>query len=324
MVTRMREGRRRAALGPMGIALAVPALMGLQGMLAMAGETDGATLAVSVVQGDVSPLHRWGRRGIAESLIRYGSLTDQAVAERPDLILWPETAIPTVLESQGLAARRRGLQRRAREQWQVPVLFGLAERGEGERLYNAAAVLRPDGSIEMGYRKRRLVPFGEIRPDVPLMRDIPLVLPGPELTPGAGGPPFPIGEHRAGVLICFEDLFPREALARAREADLLVAITNDGWFSASGRSQHLGVTVLRAIETGRPIARAASTGVSALIDARGRVLAELPAGRGVTRAALTPRTATTLYARAPDALPLGSVLFSVACLAHLAMRRRSS
>jgi apolipoprotein N-acyltransferase len=138
---------------------------------------------------------------------------------------------------------------------------------------------------------------------------------------GDGGPPFAIAGARVGVLICFEDVFADEALARARDAELLAVITNDGFFARSGVEQHLQITVLRAVETGRSIARAGNTGVSALIDPRGRVVRRAPPGPQVAVGALARSTARTPYSRAPDAVPMAALAAALAALAVELVRR---
>jgi apolipoprotein N-acyltransferase len=191
----------------------------------------------------------------------------------------------------------------------------------GATFFNTAFVLGP-AMVRAGvYRKRRLVPFGEYDP-------LPFgggrILPGPELVAGEGGAPFAISGASVGVLICFEDVFPEEALARARDADVLAVITNDGWLDAAGRRQHLDIAIVRAIESRRPIARAASTGISAIVDAWGRIVVSREEGSGHAIGIVRPHHEVSVYARAPDAIPILAVIVAVASLVQLALARKST
>jgi apolipoprotein N-acyltransferase len=225
-----------------------------------------------------------------------------AAAGGAALVVLPESALPAPPDDEQLRALAR---------FGVPLVVGAPEPADRGRFYNGALLVRTDGTRAPPYRKRRLVPFAESA-----VASLSRVLPGPEVAPGGGGAPFEVAGAHVGVLVCFESLFADEALARARDADLLAVITNDAWIGPSGAAQHLEVAVLRAIETGRPMAHAANRGVSALIDRRGRVLARTDAP-GHAIAALEPSRATTLYARAPDLFPLLLLFASLATLARV-------
>lgn len=313
----LRRRAWRAAARPLVCAAALPAALAIHGAVVLSMEVESSgELRVAVVQADVSPLDKWSSDGIYISLKRYVELTQRAVAEGPELVVWPETAVPTPLdEGVGRAVRARGLRRRVEQHWRVPLLFGVTERNPDApgKFWNSAVLFRPDGARLPHYRKRRLVPFGEYRPS--LFSFVPLFVSGPEYVHGRGGPPFEVGGARVGVLICFEDVFPEEAIARADDADFLVVITNDGYFADAGLSQHLDIAVLRAVETGRSIARAANTGISVLIDPRGRIRATAPAGQSFAVGALPISRSRTVFASAPDLFPMLALAALLSALA---------
>jgi hypothetical protein len=139
-----------------------------------------------------------------------------------------------------------------------------------------------DGVLQGTYAKRRLVPFGEAG-----------------VTPGSGSAPIPTRAGSLGIAICYESAFAEIAReATGPGAGPLVFLTNDGWFGRSvGPAQHAAYTPLRAVETGRPVARAANTGVSMIVDPLGRVLARLPLDREGWLVAWVPAALPTVYMR---------------------------
>jgi apolipoprotein N-acyltransferase len=234
---------------------------------------------VGLVQGDVAPELHWRRASAGRVLRRHLSLTDELLrgaAPAPALVVWPESAVQTAPDdpSLGLALRGAGAGR-------VPVLLGAPRREEREgapRHFNSALLVRPDGALEH-YDKRRLLPFSETRPlgalaALATSRDLE---PG-AFTPGAGPGLFSVGELRAGVLICMEALYPelaREAVVLGARA--LVVLSNDAWYRGrGGAAQHFAPVVYRAIETGVPVLRAATSGITAVVAPDGRVVARLP------------------------------------------------
>ncbi len=293
--------RRRALAGLMATVASVGALAVLG--VVVPGPTIVGSLRLAVVNAAIDPREKWTESGIWVAMTRHSSLTDSIVTQKPALILWPETAIPTPLEARGstLAIRTRALERRVAEVWRAPLLLGVpAIASESPEAYwNAVALVPPEGGTTIVHRKRHLVPFGEYSPHPSLAR----VLPGPEFMPGDGGPATSIAGARVGILICFDDVIPHEAQERAADADILAAVTNDAWFGEAGAAQHYAIAVLRAIETRRSIARAANGGVSGAIDPSGRTIATAPRGPAALVVEVPRASGTTLYARAPDAIP---------------------
>lgn len=187
------------------------------------------------------------------------------------------------------------------------------------RAYNSIYVIDHDGSILSVYDKVHLVPFGEFLPFQDVLERLGLM----QLTKLPGG--FIAGDRRRVLnapraprflpLICYEIIFPGEAVPPGERPGWLVNLTNDGWFGlSSGPYQHLQQARVRAIEEGLPLVRAANTGVSAVIDPMGRIVNSLPLGtEGVLDAVLPRSISPPLYLRTGDAtvgliLALGLVI----------------
>lgn len=222
-------------------------------------------------------------------------------------ILWPENAAPLVSEyPEALSAIGEALPHNA------VLVTGTVRREEraGKTLYfNSIAEIAPasPGRTVAGYYdKHHLVPFGEYLPLQGFLRAVGLAQlapyddgftpgAGPSVMQGAGGPAF-------SPLICYEAIFPGEIYPKDARPEWLVAVTNDAWFGdTSGPRQHLDQAKLRAIESGLPMARSANTGVSALIDARGRLVGRVRLYReGRIDAPLPRALPLTLYTRIGD------------------------
>lgn len=217
-----------------------------------------------------------------------------------DLVVWPETALPPG------DARSRGAVQRWVDARRVPLLTGAIEASADGRPYNAALLVRPDGN-ESVYRKRRLVPFAEHVPFQdrwPWVRRLAVPSGGvPGYARGERSEPVEIRTARLGVLICFETLFDDAARLYARRgADVIVAITQDGWWGDSfGYEQHLAFTRLRAIETGRPLVQVSVSGLSAVVGPDGAILDRIGWMERRSATAIVPvAPRRTFYRRAGD------------------------
>ncbi len=193
-----------------------------------------------------------------------------------DLIVWPETAVPWLLDRTGTLFREMTEASRG-----VPVALGI-QRADGQRYFNSLAVIDGTGSVTHVYDKWHLVPFGEYIPAGDLLAGIGIrafaAREGNGYSAGPGPRVLDLG--RAGrvlPLICYEAVFPQGLMTLPDRADWILQVTNDGWFGdLSGPYQHLAQARLRAVEQGLPLLRTANTGITAVIDARGQVLASLP------------------------------------------------
>ena len=243
----------------------------------------------------------------------------------PDLTIWPETAVPWLLNGaepilRDIAAAAGGR----------PVAFGIVRR-EGARIYNSLVVTGAAGEVAALYDKHHLTPFGEYLPFDDWFARFGLhglaASEGGAFSPGPGPRVLDLGPAgRVLPLICYEAIFPQH-LTAAERPDWLMQITNDAWFgTVSGPYQHLAQARLRAVEQGLPLVRAANTGVSAVIDAKGRLRAALPLGAaGHLDAALPGALPPTPFARAGEApARVALALLALAALALGPVRRRLS
>jgi apolipoprotein N-acyltransferase len=238
---------------------------------------------VAVIQGNIDQRIKSEQGAHAEWVLRaYNPATVAADAAGADLIIWPEAAFPQPLITGTASVAKRGL---AKSEYRAHLLVGVdifnpANLRSGSE--NAAFVVKPDLKVAYKYVKYHLVPFGEyVLFDLDKYLPISNVVPG-TFTRGTELRPIEIplaGDGRSGrsmkigIEICFDAIFPEISRTYAnRGANLLVNITNDAWYGySSAPFQFLRMVAMRGIETGRPVARAANTGISAFIDPLGRI-----------------------------------------------------
>ncbi len=198
-------------------------------------------------------------------------LRDTAAAPRPKLIVWPETSVDVLLEW-----ATPELQAAADAAANVPLILGINRGAEG-RYYNAMALVGPSGIVVSLYDKNHLVPFGEYLPAGDYLARFGLhglaASEGDGFSAGQARDLITIpGVGRALPLICYEGVFAAEVNAAPERPDFMLLITNDAWFGlTAGPQQHLAQARLRAIEQGVPMVRVANTGISAMIDGKGRI-----------------------------------------------------
>ncbi|MEP3441848.1 MAG: apolipoprotein N-acyltransferase [Sulfitobacter sp.] len=233
--------------------------------------------------------------------LEFTAAPPSAGLDAPALIVWPETAIPWTLSYAGdvlpqISAAAGG----------TPVVLGV-QRNEGERFYNSLVTLGPQGTVEQMYDKHHLVPFGEYVPLGDFMARFGIYGLAPQYGSGfSAGPGAQLMDFgalgRALPLICYEAVFAHDVNAAPARPDFIIHATNDAWFGKdAGPQQHLAQARMRAIEQGLPVARAANTGISAMIDPHGRVLDHLGLGQaGYVDAVLPAPLAPTLYSRTGD------------------------
>ena len=270
---------RLRALLP-GIALEISAAVVLAailislGALRLAHAPRAETYPAAALQPDIAQYQKWDADFARSIIERTTKLCSDArgVSPSPKLIVWPESALPGPLEEEPLRSYAAAMAR-GTGAWQI---IG-SEREDGGKNFVSAYLVDPSGNIAGVYDKRQLVPFGEAVPLHDFLGKFihPLAHLG-GFEPGTDRPRLMnAGGYKVGVGICYESIFPYLWRGYGKvDADLLVNITNDGWYlNTAAPYQHLTASVFRAAENGRPLLRAANTGVSALIDGYGRVIA---------------------------------------------------
>jgi len=227
-------------------------------------------------------------------------------AEPVDLVIWPESAVTELMENAGPA-----FDIMSDVAGGAPLITGVQRRSAQQIYHNSFVVLGRGGVVEGVYDKQHLVPFGEYIPGGELAARIGIrglaATEGGGFTAGAGETLLTVpGIGRIRPLICYEAIFPEEVRTREERPDLMVIITNDGWFGTGpGPIQHLAHARLRAIEFGLPVLRSANSGVSAVINGYGQVTAQIGLeATGGLDAAIPAPLPPTLYARSGDALIL--------------------
>lgn len=327
----IREPRRRAArLGMFAVLLLCISHLGYGAWrLSRPLDTRPETLEVALVQGNIDQARKWDPAYRQRHVDRYLQLSRQAAREAAlDLLIWPEAATPFYLQEESPAAVRV---KQVPADLDTALLVGSPAYqigGDGTRRYtNSAFLLRGDGVLQRS-DKIHLVPFGEYVPLGDWLSFIDKLVVGVgDFLPGEVHP-LSLDGHRLGVLICYEAIFADLARDYVRNgAGLLVNLTNDAWFgNSSAPYQHLSMSRFRAIENRIWLARAANTGISALIAPSGRVTQGTAL---LTPAAVTGRVGlgaqTTFYTRYGDLfaqLCLTASLLLVLALA-LVSRRRS-
>lgn len=276
-----------------------------------------------LVQPDADQALKWDPLWAAEFYDRLLNLSGgEGRLGRPDLVIWPETAVNFVLEWEP-----QELARIAEAAQGAQVVTGI-QRAEGLRFYNALIAIAPDGRLEALYDKAHLAPFGEYIPLGDQLARFGITAFAAQAGGGySAGPGMAVlglpGLPTFQPLICYEAIFPRHLREAPARPDWLLQITNDAWFGVfSGPYQHLEQARLRAIESGLPLVRVANTGVSAVIDANGRVVAELGLGQlGRIDARLPGALPATPWMRRGDT-PL--VALAALALALAAWRGRRS
>jgi apolipoprotein N-acyltransferase len=232
-------------------------------------------LRTAIIQPNIDQSVKWNPAYQAKTLSIFERLTRSSYAFKPELIVWPEAALPFFFQQDVKFAPKVFL---ITEESGAVLIFGSPAYKRAESItkyYNRAYLITHENIPPQYYDKIHLVPFGEYVPFKNLLSFINRLVPAAgDFASGLAKGPMTHGELSAGVIICFEAIFPGLARAHARGgANILVNITNDAWFGmSSAPHQHLGMAVFRAVENRRPLVRAANTGISAFIDAKGKIV----------------------------------------------------
>lgn len=262
-----------------GVIAVVAAVLFLGGMTLAAPdpEFNGGPLKVALVQPGTTLEERWNPEMWPETSSRVWALSNEAAVREPDVVLWPESAMPYRFDTDQIY--RRQVLDFAQASGSSVVLNSIGSTPEGGTT-NSAFALRPDGAISR-YDKVRLVPFGEYVPlwgrlivSDSLVREVGAFTAGTEATPLDVGVPL-------GLAVCYEIVFPNVVGSQVRNgAEVVATLTNDAWYGTSwALDQHFAQAVLRAVETRRWVVRAALTGISGAVDPWGEVVERLEAGK---------------------------------------------
>ena len=317
-------------------ALLVLAAMGIFGAvrLGLQPTTNVANVKLRIMQPNLQQDVRFNYSAKAEVMRKYLTLSDRASGPQSTgvrdagILIWPESAFPFFLtrEADAMAQIAELLPKGTILITGSVRAPDLPPGAKITRAYNSIYAIDHDGSVLSVYDKLHLVPFGEFLPFQDWMEKLGFV----QLTKVQGG--FIEGARRRNMeipnapptlpLICYEAIFPGIVVSGEDRPAWIINLTNDGWFGIStGPYQHLQQARLRAIEEGLPLVRAANTGISAVIDPLGRIVASLGLGlEGVLDSSLPSAIPPTIYARTGD-IPAALI---VAAALIFSMRRRSA
>jgi apolipoprotein N-acyltransferase len=231
---------------------------------------------IAVIQGNIDQALKWNPAFQIDTVKKYNRLSSSIIEQAPDLIVWPESATPFyfLYDLKPSELVFEGIHQTAKD-----YLIGspsFTRSNEVVQYFNSAYLISPQTKTMGKYDKTHLVPYGEY---IPFKKWLPflgkIVAQVGDFAAGKAGNTLPWKDQHIGVQICYEIIFPGLSRAMARNnASLLINITNDAWFGkTSGPYQHFSMTVFRAVENRRSLARAANTGISGFIDPAGRILA---------------------------------------------------
>ncbi|MBI4012334.1 MAG: apolipoprotein N-acyltransferase [Candidatus Rokubacteria bacterium] len=317
--------RTRAATG-LGVAVVVLSVGATLAVGARHTAEVTGRLPVGIVQGSIDQAIKWDRAYQRTTLDAYAALTRRAAAGSR-LVVWPEAAVPAYVRYEPWVLD--WLTRLSADAG-VPLLVGAPDasrEGRTTRYLNSAFLVRPQG-LEARYDKMHLVPFGEYVPLKGLLFFVEAIAAEiGDFSPGRQRVIFPLEGAPFGTVICYEVIFPDLFRRFVQDgARFMVNITNDAWFGDSGGPlQHLAMVPLRAVENGVAVARAANTGVSALVSPSGAIGPELPLfHRGVLRVEVPLRGTPTFYTRFGDLFAFACAAVTAAALAARLLARGTS
>jgi len=296
------------------VLLGVILLVGIGNLNLSGSRGSGETIKIAILQPSIPQDIKWEPMKKEEVFEAHLKLAREAAEEKPYIIIWPETSTPAyLLEEEEYFKKIKDLAEKADSFLLVGGLYRPAGRhGENKgRSFNSAFLFSPKGEILDRYDKLHLVPFGEYVPLKPIFSNIEAVASASgDTSPGKEFTVFETGAGRFSAVICFESsdslIVRRLAL---KGAEMLVVMTNDGWFKKTAAAeQHLSMAVLRAVENDFFVVQAANTGISAIINSRGRVVSRTALfDRKCLAGKIVLREGKSFYRRFGD-------IFSYSCL----------
>jgi len=234
---------------------------------------EGEPIKVSLLQGNIEQNLKWSPDQVEPTLKNYLSLTEKSWGSK--IIIWPEASIPVPLD---YAQDFINLLDEKAKQNHAAIILGLPVRAQQpQSFYNAVITLGEGSGV---YVKHRLVPFGEYIPSFSLLHKIfnLMQIPMSEFIPGLGtSKPIQVGNIKISTFICYEIAFPERVLTRDKDINIILTVSNDAWFDGSiAQAQHLEMAQMRALELQRPVLFVSNTGITAFINADGKVLSQAP------------------------------------------------
>lgn len=298
-------------------AITIWAIALLFGQITWTNTLTDTPMKVAVVQGNIPQELKWDPEHRVQTILTYQALSNNYWGY--DIILWPETAIPILVDQ--ATTITEPLAKFAKEN-KTTLITGIPYQhpykvGEPPTYHNSITSL---GNGEGLYHKQKLVPFGEYVPLESMLRGLIefFNLPMSSFSAGQDGQaPLTAGNHKVSPFICYEVVYPEFVAKAARESDLLLTISNDAWFGGSiGPHQHLEIAQMRALETGRYMIRGTNSGISAIINSKGKIVEKSPQFQEYTLSGLaypsTGQTPFMLWLSWPILLlSLGSALISL-------------
>lgn len=232
---------------------------------------------IRLVQPNISQNDKWRSENAAGIFDELLALSATSSAEKPQVVIWPESAVSFLLDESEVALAKIADVIEAEQTLLAGSLRRSEDVAKDEKYFTSILLIDSEGVVQQSYDKWRLVPGGEYLPFAWALEPLGFrkVVALPEsFTAGVGPRSIDVpGVGLAGMLICYEAIFPHLLVDERRRPRWIVNVTNDGWFGLSvGPHQHLAQVRMRAVEQGLPIARAANTGISAVIDPWGRYL----------------------------------------------------
>jgi apolipoprotein N-acyltransferase len=301
--THPRDWRAWRQVGLLAAGVAVLVAVG-QARIAQVRAARGPTaLRVALIQPNLPQHVKWRAADWRAVVERHARLTRASLSRAPDLIAWPETTVPVMLNEPG--ERPQAVVRVATEAGRPLVLGAPGYRFEHPRgQTNRVHLVTPEGVSAVAYDKMLLVPFGERIPFASLLPFVRPIVPAPgSLAAGTTPTVFTHAGVRFGAVICYEATSPAQAARVVRAgADILLNLTNDAWFGdTAAPHQHLAQATLRAVENRVPVVRVANTGISAVITPDGAIAWQGPLFEEAWHVAtVAGRPGRTLYTRVGD------------------------
>jgi len=272
-------------------------------------------VSIAITQPNINPDEKWEPESREEIFSLMHGFLDSALNLDPDLVLWPESAVPAYLR---LSSQRRRPIVNKLKKYNIPLLSGTVDRifndSAEKKYYNSTIFIKPDGNIKM-YHKIHLVPFAEYIPLSEKFLSLKKLNFGQgNFTPGREYTTFKLNSTLFSNIICYESSMPSIVKKLVKNGAKFITIqANDGWLGRSaGPYQHFELARLRAIENRVPIVRCANTGISGVIDPIGIVQMKIPLGeQSILKAEILPAQKLTFYTKYGEVFAILCIIITI-------------